>query len=562
MAIKLFAADLDETLLHSGHPVSQRNIDAVQKMIDAGVIFTIATGRMYRAALSVVKELQLNDDSIIISYNGASIRTVGGEKIYETFFDSELVRELIEFFHEQNWHVQLYTGDEFFYESKNEFSDLYEGLLKVEGQAVGFEGMLNRTAGVFKLLTIGKDHDEMIDRAEIIKSRFKGRVDAYPSGPRYCEIVLPGISKSSAIKILADKFKIDRSEILAIGDSENDLEMIRDAGIGVAPSNATEAVKKVADQIVASCIEDGFAEAVDKFVFDEKSRLIIVTGMSGGGKTQASRCLEDLGYFCVDNLPPIFIPKFVELSSHVGGHVSKVVLVVDTRSREFFDMFVKVLEQMDRNQQNYEMLFMDASDEVIIRRYKETRRTHPLAPTSRISEGVLRERELLESVRSKAKFIIDTSNLSKNDLKGKILKLFGSPEGNQMNIDIMSFGFKFGMPLDADIVLDVRFLPNPFYVENLKHKSGAVPEVAKYIEEKSVTQEFKKRLDPLIDFLIPQYIKEGKSQLVIAIGCTGGMHRSVYIARHLFRLLANKGYSVKLEHRDLLKNDVREHVET
>ena len=242
--------------------------------------------------------------------------------------------------------------------------------------------------------------------------------------------------------------------------------------------------------------------------------------------------------------------------------MSKVVLVVDTRSREFFDMFVKVLEQMDRNQQNYEMLFMDASDEVIIRRYKETRRTHPLAPTSRISEGVLRERELLESVRSKAKFIIDTSNLSKNDLKGKILKLFGSPEGNQMNIDIMSFGFKFGMPLDADIVLDVRFLPNPFYVENLKHKSGAVPEVAKYIEEKSVTQEFKKRLDPLIDFLIPQYIKEGKSQLVIAIGCTGGMHRSVYIARHLFRLLAKKGYSVKLEHRDLLKNDVREHVET
>ena len=361
---------------------------------------------------------------------------------------------------------------------------------------------------------------------------------------------------------MADKFKIDRSEILAIGDSENDLEMIRDAGIGVAPSNATEAVKKVADQIVSSCEEDGFAEAVEKFVFDEKSRLIIVTGMSGGGKTQASRCLEDLGYFCVDNLPPIFIPKFVELCAHIGGHVSKVVLVVDTRSREFFNMFIQILNQMDQNQQNYEMLFMDASDEVIIRRYKETRRSHPLAPTSRISEGVLRERELLESVRAKSKFIIDTSNLSKNELKGKILKLFGSSEGNQMNINIMSFGFKFGMPLDADIVLDVRFLPNPFYVENLKHKSGAVPEVAKYIEEKSVTQEFKKRLDPLIDFLIPQYIKEGKSQLVIAIGCTGGMHRSVYIARHLFRLLANKGYSVKLEHRDLLKNDVREHVET
>ncbi len=291
-----------------------------------------------------------------------------------------------------------------------------------------------------------------------------------------------------------------------------------------------------------------------------QSRIVIVTGMSGGGKTQACRYMEDLGYFCVDNLPPVFIPKFVELCAHVGGHVSKVVLVVDTRSREFFDTFLHVLEDMDKNDQSYEMLFMDASDALIIRRYKETRRRHPMAPSSRISEGVARERERLASVRSKATYIIDTSELRKAELKDKIIQIFGSAESDQMNINILSFGFKFGMPLDADMVLDVRFLPNPFYIESMRHKSGAVPEVAAYIDEKPATREFKKVLDPMIEFLVPQYEKEGKSQLVIAVGCTGGMHRSVFIAKHIFDLLNGKGYAVKLEHRDLMKNDVHEHV--
>ena len=291
-----------------------------------------------------------------------------------------------------------------------------------------------------------------------------------------------------------------------------------------------------------------------------QSRIVIVTGMSGGGKTQACRYMEDLGYFCVDNLPPVFIPKFVELCAHVGGHVSKVVLVVDTRSREFFDTFVHVLEDMDKNDQAYEMLFMDASDAMIIRRYKETRRRHPMAPSQRISDGVAKERERLAQVRSKATYIIDTSELKKAELKDKIIQIFGTAESDQMNINVLSFGFKFGMPLDADMVLDVRFLPNPFYVESMRHKSGAVPEVAEYIDEKPATQEFKKVLDPMIEFLVPQYVKEGKSQLVIAVGCTGGMHRSVFIAKHIFDLLNGQGYAVRLEHRDLMKNDVREHV--
>ena len=292
--------------------------------------------------------------------------------------------------------------------------------------------------------------------------------------------------------------------------------------------------------------------------FADKSRIIIVTGMSGSGKTQACRHLEDFGYFCVDNLPPVFIPKFVELCTHAAGHFNKMVFVVDTRSREFFDDLVQVLDDMDKANQDYEMLFMDASDDVIIRRYKESRRRHPMAPANRISDGVFKERKRLEPVRAKATYIIDTSNLPRNELREKIQRLFGNSDGEIMNIAVLSFGFKFGMPLDADMVLDVRFLPNPFYVQELRHKSGTVPEVAAYIEEKPITQEYLKRLDGFVDFLVPQYIREGKSQLVIAIGCTGGMHRSVFVAKHIYDLLARKGYSVNLEHRDLMKNDVWE----
>ena len=293
---------------------------------------------------------------------------------------------------------------------------------------------------------------------------------------------------------------------------------------------------------------------------EEKFQLLIVTGMSGSGKTQACRYLEDLGYFCVDNLPPVFIPKFAELCTHSARSVGKVVLVVDTRSREFFDTFVHVLEDMDRDNQSYEMLFMDASDAAIVRRYKETRRRHPLAPSSRITEGILKERQRLAPVRNKATYIIDTSELRKVDLKEKILRLFGNQAGEKLNIEVVSFGFKFGMPLDADMVFDVRFLPNPFYIDSMRHKSGAVPEVGAYIEQWPVTQEFEAKLDDMIEFLIPQFIKEGKSQLILAVGCTGGMHRSVFIAKHIFEFLRAHGYQVNLEHRDLMKNDVQEHV--
>ena len=288
-------------------------------------------------------------------------------------------------------------------------------------------------------------------------------------------------------------------------------------------------------------------------------RVIIGTGMSGAGKTLACRNLEDLGYFCVDNLPPVLIPKFVDLCSNSTENMQKFVLVVDTRSKDFFDTFNQVLDEIDAQKVNYHLLFMDASDEVIIRRYKETRRRHPMDPNVLVSDAIELERKALDKIKKRANFIIDTSCLKRAELKERLTKMFKTDDTGKMNISILSFGFKFGLPLDADLVFDVRFLPNPFYDEKLRYKSGTVPEVAAYIEKYEVTKEFKKKLDDLVEFLIPQYINEEKSQLVIAVGCTGGMHRSVYIANHLYNLLNEKGYVANLEHRDLMKNEVREH---
>ena len=292
----------------------------------------------------------------------------------------------------------------------------------------------------------------------------------------------------------------------------------------------------------------------------EKFRPVIVTGLSGGGKSLAARYMEDLGYFCVDNLPPVFIPKFIDLCRETHGQINRAAIVVDTRSREFFDDFVRVLSDLDAGDVSYELLFIEASDDVIIRRYKETRRPHPLAPDARISEGVTRERARLASVRARATQLIDTSRLRKAELRDIIRQHYDTPGRDaEMNVNILSFGFKYGIPLDADLVFDVRFLPNPFYVDNLRSKSGTVPQVASYIESWDVTQKFERHLDDMIDFLLPQYEKEGKSQLVIAVGCTGGMHRSVFIAKHLYDRIKSR-YDVRLEHRDLMKNEVQEHV--
>lgn len=286
-------------------------------------------------------------------------------------------------------------------------------------------------------------------------------------------------------------------------------------------------------------------------------RLVIITGMSGAGKTQVVRAMEDLGYFCVDNLPPMLIPKFAELCSQSAGRVNKIALVVDIRGGEFFDTLVQVLEDLETHGLMYEILFLEASDETLIRRYKETRRRHPMAPLGRVSEGINRERERLEHIRGRATHIMDTSDMATAQLRDKIANLFGGDrERGRMTVTVVSFGFKYGIPLDADMVFDVRFLPNPFYVESLRRKSGQETDVSDYIRKWPITQQFMEKLGGLIDFLVPNYIKEGKSQLIIAIGCTGGLHRSVFVADKIAEGLRNKGYNVNVEHRDIKHNIV------
>lgn len=291
----------------------------------------------------------------------------------------------------------------------------------------------------------------------------------------------------------------------------------------------------------------------------ENPRLVIITGMSGAGKTQVMRFMEDLGYFCVDNLPPALIPKFAELCEQSAGKVKRIALVVDIRGGEFFDQLMQVLGEMDQQNLMSEVLFLEASDETLIHRYKETRRRHPLAPEGRISEGIRQERDRLEYVRGRATHIIDTSNMTTKDLKTRITELYeiGS-EVFRLHINVVSFGFKYGIPLDADMVYDVRFLPNPFYVERLRRKTGENPLVREYIDKWPVTHQFLSRLQSFIDFLIPHYVKEGKSQLVIAVGCTGGLHRSVFVASKVRDSLREQGYQVSLEHRDIKQNVVEE----
>ena len=269
----------------------------------------------------------------------------------------------------------------------------------------------------------------------------------------------------------------------------------------------------------------------------EGFRLIIVTGMSGAGKTQVMQVLEDMGYFCIDNIPPVLIPKFSEICRQTGGtKVSQIALVVDIRSREFFDDMNSALEDLKAMNVPYEIVFMEASDDTLIRRYKETRRSHPLAPSGRIITGLTQERALLEDVRSKADHIIDTTNMKTSSLKSFMRRTFShvKEQTDGMAITVVSFGFKFGMPIDADMVWDVRFLPNPYYIPEYRHKSGRVPVVKDYIHSFEVTDKFKKHFFNTLDFLVPNYEQEGKSQFIVAVGCTGGMHRSVAMAEALY----------------------------
>jgi UPF0042 nucleotide-binding protein len=284
-------------------------------------------------------------------------------------------------------------------------------------------------------------------------------------------------------------------------------------------------------------------------------RLVIVTGLSGAGKTQATRCLEDLGFFCVDNLPPKLIPKITELCQQSGERVRRVALVIDVRGGLFFDALSEELNNFQQQGIRYEILFLEASDEVLVRRYKESRRQHPLGEEVSVLEAIRAERERLREFRGKASIILDTTGMSARDLKENLTQLFGKPEKSSLSVTLLSFGYKYGIPMDADLVFDVRFLPNPNYVEDLKNLNGLDPAVVEYIFSDDVTKRFMRRFYGLLRFLLPCYVQEGKSHLVVAVGCTGGQHRSVAVAERLAHLL-KRSCQVNLHHRDIPRTEV------
>lgn len=281
-------------------------------------------------------------------------------------------------------------------------------------------------------------------------------------------------------------------------------------------------------------------------------RIVVVTGMSGSGKSTAAHTLEDLGYFCVDNLPVRLLPKLLELTDAEGGGLRRLALVLDLRQRELIPDQASISEALESLGAGAEILFLDADDDVLLRRYSETRRQHPLAKEGSVLEGIGRERELLGRVKARADYVVDTTRMTTHDLKRELEKIYSDPDSASPTITVMSFGFGKGAPRESDIIMDVRFLPNPHFVETLREKNGQNPEVSDWVLSHEVTRDFLIRLDDMIFFLLPLYMREGKKYLTIAFGCTGGRHRSVAIAERLGSLLLERGYSnVEIRHREL-----------
>ena len=282
---------------------------------------------------------------------------------------------------------------------------------------------------------------------------------------------------------------------------------------------------------------------------------VVVTGLSGAGKTQAMHSMEDIGFFCVDNLPPALIPVFYDLGVKSDGPMGRVAVVTDTRGGELFKSFFTAMEALKMEEKPYKLLFLDASDPILVRRFKETRRRHPLSDElgGSLEQAVRLEREMLAPMRESADFVIDTSGYSPAQLKGRVAELFLTSAADSLFVFAISFGFKFGIPMEADLVFDVRCLPNPFYDEVLRPKTGLDPDVRDYVMENDECRGFVERYTGMLDYLLPLYRKEGKSQLVVAVGCTGGHHRSVALAQFTCDYCSGKGVKASVTHRDIQK---------
>ena len=292
-------------------------------------------------------------------------------------------------------------------------------------------------------------------------------------------------------------------------------------------------------------------------------RLVIVSGMSGAGKTIALKAMEDMGFYCVDNMPIFLIEKFVQILTESNEPDRMVAIVADIRSGKELPGLKDVLCAWDKDHVPHEILFLDAQDDVLIKRYKETRRQHPLSGSGRVDTGIAKEREKIMFLKMRATYILDTSKMLTRELKLELEKIFVKGESFcNLYITVMSFGFKYGIPQDSDLVFDVRFLPNPYYIDELREKTGNDPEVQDYVMENDKAREFLDKLTDMVDFLIPNYILEGKNQLVIAIGCTGGKHRSVTLANALYQKLGSQeNYGVRIEHRDIGKDAITKRKE-
>ncbi len=288
-------------------------------------------------------------------------------------------------------------------------------------------------------------------------------------------------------------------------------------------------------------------------------RMIVVTGMSGAGKSTALKMLEDIGYFCMDNLPVPLVYKLAEMMSQQSIELEKVALGIDVRSRKKFHELEDALEHLEKSGIICEILFLDSADDVLVKRYKETRRIHPLAENQRLEDGIKKERDYLKKLRKKADYLIDTSQMLTRELQAELTKIFvDNKEYKNIYVTILSFGFKYGIPTDADLVFDVRFLPNPYYMEELRAKTGNDKEIQDFVMANGKADAFLDKLEDLIRFLIPNYVTEGKHQLVVAIGCTGGKHRSVTLANGLYnRLCAEEDFGIKIDHRDIEKDAKR-----
>lgn len=288
--------------------------------------------------------------------------------------------------------------------------------------------------------------------------------------------------------------------------------------------------------------------------------LVIITGMSGAGKTVVLQTFEDLGYFCVDNMPPSLLPKFWELVKE-SGKISRICLVIDLRARAFFDEIMSAIGSLDNTSFiTTKSIFLDASDDVLVSRYKETRRNHPLSQGSgTVLEGIQTERELLTNIRNRAQWVVDTSRTTPRQLREMILSRFQDQNQTFFHIEIVSFGFKYSAPIDADIVMDVRFLPNPHYIDELRPLTGLDQPVYDYVMQQPETETFYRKFTDLLDYIIPGYKKEGKTSVTIAVGCTGGQHRSVALSERIARHLKNDGYAVNVTHRDKNKRKEATH---